>query len=103
MKNDHIPHSFEPGEQELPAKPDIHFGLDRRKFFQLFGGGLAVAFVLHDLFSFVGETEATEESLVDTKQVSAWIHIGEDGLVSVYTGKVEVGQNIPVTPAGIPQ
>ena len=25
--------------------------------------------------------------------MSAWLHIGEDGIVTVYTGKVEVGQN----------
>ena len=93
MKNKPFPHPFEPGEPELPAKPDVHFGLDRRKFFKLFGGGLAVAFVVHDLFSFAGES-ATGEGPVDTKQASAWIHIGEDGTVSVYTGKVEVGQNI---------
>ncbi len=95
MKNNHLHHPFEPSEQELPAKPDIHFGLDRRKFFQLFGGGLAVAFVLHDLFSFAGEPATTvDETPADTGQVSAWIHIGKDGIVSVYTGKVEVGQNI---------
>ena len=28
------------------------------------------------------------------KEVSAWIHIGADGNVTVFTGKVEVGQNI---------
>src|SRR2546426_83167 len=27
------------------------------------------------------------------QDVSAWLHIGEDGVVTVYTGKVEVGQN----------
>ena len=26
--------------------------------------------------------------------VSAWLHIGEDGTVTVFTGKVEIGQNI---------
>src|SRR5687767_11871174 len=90
----HLPHPFEPTADELPRKPAIHFTLDRRKFFQLFGGGLAVAFVLHDLFSFAGETISPDEGQADTGQVAAWIHIGEDGTVSVYTGKVEVGQNI---------
>ncbi len=28
------------------------------------------------------------------RAISAWLHIGEDGTVSVYTGKTEVGQNI---------
>ena len=27
-------------------------------------------------------------------EIGAWLHIGEDGAVTVYTGKVEVGQNI---------
>ena len=89
-----LPHPFEPSKDELPPKPAIHFTLDRRKFFQLFGGGLAVAFVLHDLFSFAGETASADVAQVDAGQVNAWIHIGEDGMVTVYTGKVEVGQNI---------
>jgi isoquinoline 1-oxidoreductase len=88
-----IPHPFEPSLDELPSKPSIHFALDRRKFFQLFGGGLAVAFVLHDLISFASETSPDKED-ADTNQVAAWIHIGEDGTITVYTGKVEVGQNI---------
>jgi CO/xanthine dehydrogenase Mo-binding subunit len=88
-----LPHPFEPSVDELPPKPAIQFALDRRKFFQLFGGGLAVAFVLHDMVSFGSETSLDKEE-VDTNQVAAWIHIGEDGAVTVYTGKVEVGQNI---------
>jgi isoquinoline 1-oxidoreductase len=28
------------------------------------------------------------------KDISAWLHIAEDGKVTVFTGKVEVGQNI---------
>src|SRR5256884_214581 len=28
------------------------------------------------------------------KDIGAWLHIGEDGKVTVFTGKVEVGQNI---------
>lgn len=95
MDNKHnIRHSFEPDEHELPQKPAYPSGLDRRKFFKLFGGGLAVAFVLHDMFLFAGETLPPGSSVLPTNQVGAWIHIGEDGTVSVYTGKVEVGQNI---------
>ncbi len=93
-KSPNLPHPFEPTQDELPPKPELHFQLDRRKFFKLFGGGLAVAFVLHDLFSFGGEIAPPETVSVPTNQVGAWIHIGEDGTVSVYTGKVEVGQNI---------
>src|SRR5438876_5031067 len=28
------------------------------------------------------------------REIGAWIHIGEDSAVTVYTGKVEIGQNI---------
>ena len=45
-------------------------------------------------FSFAGEPTTNDADAADTGQVSAWIHIGEDGTVTVYTGKVEVGQNI---------
>src|SRR6266446_3556780 len=88
---DYLPHPFEPTQDELPPKPYHHFAFDRRKFLKLTGGGLVVAFVLYDLVSFAGEALSPE---VPVGQVGAWIHIGEDGTVSVYTGKVEVGQNI---------
>jgi isoquinoline 1-oxidoreductase len=70
------------------------FILDRRKFLKLTGGGLVVAFVLKDLLSFGGETLSHGSTALPPGEVGAWIHIGEDGLVSVYTGKVEFGQNI---------
>ena len=86
------PHPFEPEQSELPPKANYDFALDRRKFFKLTGGGLIVAFVVKDLLSFGSETPSSEVSSV--AGVESWIHIGEDGIVSVYTGKVEVGQNI---------
>ena len=86
------PHPFEPEQNELPPKANHDFALDRRKFFKLTGGGLIVAFVVKDLLSFGSETPSSEVSSVGG--VESWIHIGEDGTVSVYTGKVEVGQNI---------
>ena len=90
-KPDHLPHPLEPTQDELPPKTNLSFAFNRRKFLKLTGGGLVVAFVLQDLFLFAGETLPPE---VPVGQVGAWIHIGEDGTVSVYTGKVEVGQNI---------
>ena len=33
-----------------------------------------------------------EEAL--PREISAWLHIGENGTVTSYTGKVEIGQNI---------
>ena len=93
-KQDHSQHPFEPTPDELPLKSNYHFELDRRKFFKIAGGGLIVAFVLKDLVSFADNDSLSESSTLPAGDVDAWIHIGKDGMVSVYTGKVEVGQNI---------
>ena len=87
-------HPFEPTPDELPPKQKYHFSLDRRKFFQLTGGGLVIVFALRDLVSSGHEAEASATSSSTPTEVNAWIHIAEDGTVNVYTGKVEVGQNI---------
>ena len=86
------PHPFEPTSEELPCKSKYHFDLDRRKFFKLTGGGLIIAFVFGDQLSL--NSEARTHEPLSFSGVESWIHIGEDGTVSVYTGKVEVGQNI---------
>ena len=67
--------------------------IDRRQFFKL-GGGLAVALILQDVIALAAEPGSATGNPVPTSQVGAWIHIGEDNIVTVYTGKVEVGQNI---------
>ncbi|WP_205942657.1 xanthine dehydrogenase family protein molybdopterin-binding subunit [Pedobacter psychroterrae] len=67
--------------------------IDRRQFFKL-GGGLAVAIILQDVIAFAADPSGTILSPVPSGQVAAWIHIGEDNMVTVFTGKVEVGQNI---------
>ena len=68
----------------------------RRDFLQSIGGGVLVLFSL-------AESEAQESgrggqrghSNEDLPQdVAAWLHIGSDGKITVFTGKVEVGQNI---------
>ncbi len=45
-------------------------------------------------FRWRNKTLSTETPDASVNEVAAWIHIGEDGKVTVYTGKVEVGQNI---------
>src|SRR5215467_3182310 len=94
MGNPEYSHPFEPSPDELPPKPVYHFAFDRRKFFKLTGGGLIIAFALRDLVLDNDKLATHETSSVPPGDVDAWIHIGEDGSISVYTGKVEVGQNI---------
>jgi nicotinate dehydrogenase subunit B len=87
--------SLEPERYELTEPPRYHFELDRREFFKFLGAGVLIVCVLKDAGAF-------QESGVDhgahgnslPKEIGAWLHIGEDGRVTVYTGKVEVGQNI---------
>jgi CO/xanthine dehydrogenase Mo-binding subunit len=72
---------------------DLHwFELDRRDFLKLFGGGL--------LICACGAGTVAQESGRRSgghelpKDIAAWLRIAGDGQVTVFTGKVEVGQNI---------
>jgi isoquinoline 1-oxidoreductase len=64
--------------------------LDRRRFFQLLGSGV-LAVCLTPPAPAQGRRRGGGQR---PTEVSAWIHIGEDGIIQVYTGKTEVGQNI---------
>ena len=95
MENmDHLSDSFAPTKDELPPAQRFQFAMDRRKFLQLTGGGLVVVFALRDFLSPEDNITVAETGDVPVTEVGAWIHIGKDGKVTVYTGKVEVGQNI---------
>ena len=67
------------------------FTMDRRQFLKAFGGGIAVVCVAGGAVAVATREEAAPWTV---DQIAAWLHIGEDGSVTVYTGKVEVGQNI---------
>ena len=87
--------SLEPERYEVNARPTYHFGMPRRDFFKVLGGGIAV-FCLLDRT--LGAQEAgrggfrRDQAL--PQEISAWLHVNENGEVTVYTGKVEVGQDI---------
>jgi isoquinoline 1-oxidoreductase len=90
------PEGWEVERYELHAAPIYNFKLERRKFFQLLGGGvLVVCFVQHLAAQESGRGGRRGGGGGQRPQeISAWLHIAEDGAVTVFTGKVEVGQNI---------
>jgi nicotinate dehydrogenase subunit B len=85
----------EPERYEFSAGPMHHFELARRDFFKFLGAGIAVFAVAKDSLA-KQETAPThgfhQEELPEA--ITAWLHIGEDGTVTAFTGKVEIGQNI---------
>ncbi|MFZ0864353.1 MAG: molybdopterin cofactor-binding domain-containing protein [Candidatus Sulfotelmatobacter sp.] len=86
---------LEPERYELRAATPYRFDLDRREFFKFLGAGVLVVSVLKPAVvaqESGGARRGRGESL--PKEIDAWLHIGENGKVTVYTGKVEVGQNI---------
>jgi len=86
---------LEPERYELSARPAYHFGLPRRDFFKLLGGGIVV-FCLRDT-SLAGQEAGRDRRRPDEslpQDIAAWLHVNENGEVTVCTGKVEVGQNI---------
>jgi nicotinate dehydrogenase subunit B len=87
--------SWEPERYELAAPPTYHFDVDRREFFRFLGAGVLIVCILKDARA-LQESGANQgaQSASLPKGIGAWLHIGEDGNVTVYTGKVEVGQNI---------
>ena len=72
--------------------PAYRFDLERRDFFKLLGGGL----ILFLVFDRAGDAQESGRARGEAlpPELAAWLHIGEDGSVTVYTGKTEMGQNI---------
>ena len=87
---------IEPERYEFAARPVHAFELQRRDFFKLLGAGIAVFSVAERTPAGAQESGGArgfrgEEA---PKDITSWLHIGEDGGVTVFTGKVEIGQNI---------
>jgi isoquinoline 1-oxidoreductase len=67
--------------------------MKRRDFLAAMGGGILVLMVEEDDPIFAQETGGQLRGGAMPAEVNAWLHIAENGAVTVYTGKVEVGQN----------
>ncbi len=78
-------------EQHL-VEPLRHiFCVNRRELFKLLGAGLVVGFCARTVLA-QESGRAQEHEVPD--ELASWLHIGGDGKITVFTGKVEMGQNI---------
>ncbi len=80
---------------EAPAYRFEPFELERRDFFKFLGGGLVLLLAL-DTRATAQESGRGPAFRGDARppELAAWLHIAEDGTITVFTGKAEVGQNI---------
>jgi isoquinoline 1-oxidoreductase len=91
------PGPLEPDRFELREGPAYHFPLSRREFLETLGGGILVLCMAGEVSALslgpdIGHVfgGAPDAPLSDVAQ---WLHIGPDGVVTVFTGKVEIGQD----------
>src|SRR4029079_1963708 len=91
MSREDLP-AIEPERYELKEPRRYSFDLDRRDFMRVFGSGLVVVATLPRLAA--QESGRGAQGRGEQADVAAWLHIDERGQVTVYTGKVEIGQNI---------
>jgi nicotinate dehydrogenase subunit B len=84
-----------PERYEFRALPIHQFALERRDFLKLFGAGLVVFAVVKRVPA--QETAPGPKAFHPEElptEIGAWLHIGEDGKVTGFVGKAEIGQNI---------
>jgi nicotinate dehydrogenase subunit B len=86
---------LEPERYELHDPRSVIFESGRRDFFKFLGGGIFVACAVTKATAFQesGRSRGGSEDNLP-KEIDAWLHIGENGEITAFTGKVEVGQNI---------
>jgi nicotinate dehydrogenase subunit B len=91
MKNDDI--RIYPEQYEFFENSPLRSALTRRDFFRYAGSGVAVALTISDVIA-SSLSDAWSEDILADDTIASWIHMDEKGMVTVFTGKVEVGQNI---------
>jgi isoquinoline 1-oxidoreductase len=86
----------EPERYEWYEGPAYRFEPDRREFFKIAGGGIVLLLLLDEAQAVQGPRAGGRRGFrgPSSPEIGAWIHIAENNQVTVYTGKVELGQNI---------
>lgn len=72
------------------SNSERHSLIPRRDFFKYLGSGILI--LVYPLKSCSVNSGSGEESRSLPKDFNAFLHIGEDGMVKCFTGKVELGQ-----------
>jgi len=88
------PIPLDPERYELRAPASYVFESNRREFFKFLGAGVFIACATSKASAFQESGGGRRNSEELPKEIDAWLHIGEDGGITAFTGKVEVGQNI---------
>ncbi len=73
----------------LDPSPDLSRGFDRRQFLKLLGGGIAIVVTAGP-----AELFAEERRRMVPEDLNAYLLIGENGRVTIFSGKVEMGQGV---------
>ncbi len=73
--------------QENPAT-----GIKRRDFFRILGGGILIFFQPWEVLDIMALP--AEQARTLPKDYNAFLHIAEDGTITCYTGKIEMGQGV---------
>ena len=84
----------EPERYEFTERPSYTFELNRRDFLRFGGAGILICLATQGV-----DAQETAQGPRMTPQpapveVGGWLHIDEQGRITGYTGKVEIGQNI---------
>lgn len=74
-----------------------HFPLSRREFIKLFGGGIVILVSIRDAEALLQETRRRRFRPELPEDFNAFLRIGEDGRVSCFTGKIEMGQGVIIS------
>src|ERR1039457_6585499 len=83
MKDDHY--------MDIDFKDNApNFQINRRDFFKIAGGGIFILFTLNDMSVFA--QKRPQQSL--PTDFNAFLKIGEDGRITCFTGKIEMGQGV---------
>jgi nicotinate dehydrogenase subunit B len=82
-KGRHAPHAAQPGT-----------AMDRRVFLQKLGGGIIVLIAAADLTLEELAAAGLQQQRGYPRDFNAYLRVGEDGRVTVWSGKIEMGQGV---------